>query len=167
MMMITMAMTIAMTAGRMMNKAELKAKITSVANSNTSEQKIAYQTLSQVLILFNGIPTTNYICEDTAITEIAQKLYKPTEHLYQTFGFRDKKYAYKLKYLHQCILEPFVTVEELSTAFNRLWKEDGLPTYKEAVNFIRGFDWGKRVKLKTFKEFYSIYSAAWEEKNNG
>jgi hypothetical protein len=149
-----------------MNKAELKAKITFVANSNTSEQKIAYQTLLQVLNLFNGIPATNYICEDTAITEIAQKLYKPAEQLYQIFGFRDKKYAYKLKYLHQCILEPFVSVEELSTAFKRLWKNDDLPTYKEAVNFIRGFDWGKRVKLETFNEFYSIYSVAMEKKND-
>jgi hypothetical protein len=149
-----------------MNKTELKAKITSVANSNTFEQKIAYQTLFQVLKLFNDIPTTSYICEDTAITEIAKKLYKPTEQLYQTFEFRDKKYAYKLKYLHQCILEPFITVEELSTAFNRLWRNDELPTYKEAINFIRGFDWGKRVKLETFNEFYNIYSAANEGRKN-
>jgi hypothetical protein len=141
-----------------MNKTELRAKITSVANSNNSEQKEAYRTLSQVLSLFNNIPTTNYICEDTAITEIAKKLYKPAEQLHKIFGFRDKKYAYKLKYLHQCILDPFVSMEELSAAFKRLWKKDYLPTYKEAINFIREFDWGKRVKLNTFNEFYEIYS---------
>jgi hypothetical protein len=149
-----------------MNKTELKAKITSVANSNTSEQKTAYQTLSQVLNLFNAIPANAYICEDTTITEIAQKLYKPAEQLYKIFGFRDKKYAYKLKYLHQCILEPFVSVEELSTAFKRLWKNDEFPTYNEAVNFIRGFDWGKRVRLETFNEFYNIYSTAMEKKDD-
>jgi hypothetical protein len=56
-----------------------------------------------------------------------------------------------------------VSLEELSTAFKRLWKNDDLPTYKEAIDFIRGFDWGKRVKLDTFNNFFAIYNVAGEE----